>query len=218
MTTKHGFEDVVEAGDDLAQYYRAPNEMVLAKETEVLDDGCRDFIARSTFVLVGTSDADGKLDVSPRGGPAGFVKVLDEQRLAIPDLNGNNRLDSIRNVVEQGRVGLLFVVPGLGETLRINGDACVTTDPAVLDLFADELRRPVTAIGVSIDQGFIQCAKALRRGGIWDPESWPKRSEQPSPAQMLVDHSGANDVISGPELEELLEASYEADLKADAPE
>ena len=218
MTDDHGFTHTLDDVAELADLYRAPGGAAVAKEADHLDDACRGFIARSTFVLVGTSDPAGNLDVSPRGGPAGFVKVLDDHRLAIPDLNGNNRLDSIRNIVEQGHVGLLFVVPGLGETLRINGPACITTDPAVLDLFAEEVRRPKTAIGVRFEQGFLHCAKAFRRGGLWQPETWPGVGAQPSAGQMLVDHAGLGDQMTAEQVTEMLEESYRVDLAADAPE
>ncbi|MEM9131962.1 MAG: MSMEG_1061 family FMN-dependent PPOX-type flavoprotein [Actinomycetota bacterium] len=201
----------------LAELYRRPTESVLAKETQTFDDACRSFIDRSTFVVVSTSSADGELDASPRGGPAGFVKVLDGDRLAIPDLNGNNRLDSIRNIVQTGRIALLFVVPGLGETLRVNGAASVSIEDEILDLFTEELRRPKTAIVVTIEQGFVHCAKAFRRGGLWEPDTWPGVEERPSPGEMLVAHSGATDV-TGAEVEESLERAYEHGLAYDLPE
>lgn len=211
------FEHVLSDPTSLADLYRAPNDAVLAKATDRFDDGCCDFIAKSTFVMVGTSGADGRLDVSPRGGPAGFVKVLDEHRLVLPDLNGNNRLDSIRNVIASGQIALLFTIPGLGETLRVNGKACITTAPDLLDLFVDELRRPVTAIGVTMESAFIHCAKAFRRGGIWQPETWGDKASAPSPGQMLIDHAEVEG-ITGEELDEMLQVGYEADLAADLPE
>ncbi len=212
------FTSTIESLDHLRELYRAPSDLVLGKDTETFDQGCIDFIAASTFVLLGTSDANGHLDTSPRGGPAGFVKVLDEHHLAIPDLNGNNRLDSLQNIIEQPSVSLLFVIPGLGETLRVNGTAQLTTDDAVLDLFTDELRRPKCAIGVTITHGFIHCAKAFRRGGLWDPETWPTIDDRPSAGQILVDHSGAADFLNGEELETILEESYVSDLADDLPE
>ncbi len=212
------FEHVLTSVDELADHYRKPSEFVLGKETPVLDQGCIDFIGTSSFVLVGTADVHGHQDVSPRGGPPGFVKVIDEHRLVIPDLNGNNRLDSIRNIIEQPQVGLLFVIPGLGETLRLNGRACVTVDDEVLDLFTDELRRPATAIGVEIDHAFIHCAKSFRRGGMWRPETWPDNGGRPNVGQILVDHAGAGNNITGEQLEELLETRYATDLAADRPQ
>ena len=212
------FDHVLESADELAGLYRPASAGAVAKEADRLDDACRGFIAQSTFVVVGTSSREGRLDVSPRGGPAGFVKVLDDQRLVIPDLNGNNRLDSIRNIIEQGQIGLLFLVPGLGETLRINGSACITTDPAVLDLFAEEVRRPKTAIGVTFEQGFLHCAKAFLRSGMWQPDTWVGAAEQPSAVQMIVDHAGLEGQMTAEQMTELLEQAYRDDLAADAPE
>lgn len=212
------FKDVIAGVDELDDLYRRPTAAVLDKETQSLDDGCRRFIERSTFVLIGTCDAAGRLDVSPRGGPAGFVKVLDDRRLVVPDLNGNNRLDSIRNIVVHPRIAMLFVIPGLGETLRLNGAACITTDDEILDLFTDELRRPTTAIGVVIEHAFIHCAKALRRGALWQPDSWPAADERPSPGQILAEHAGVADTITGEQVDAALEESYAHDLAADLPE
>ena len=164
---------------------------------------------------LGTVGVDGALDVSPRGGPPGFVKVLDERHLAIPDLNGNNLIDSLRAVVATGRAGLLMVVPGHDETLRINGAAWVTTDDGVLDLWNDELRRPTTAIVVRTDEVFMHCAKAFRRGKVWDPASWDALAEAPDgiamlDAQGLIDVD--NDVARG-----FIEQSYASDLANDQP-
>jgi len=211
------FANVLTATAQLADHYRQPSRVVQDKLIDHLDDGCRDFIARSTFVLVGTSAAAGGHDVSPKGGPAGFVKVLDDNRLAIPDLNGNNLLDSLHNIIETGQIGLLFVVPGLGETLRVNGTAVVTVDSDVLDQFTEDVRRPTTAIGVTVNQAYIHCAKSFRRGGLWQPESWPDAACRPSPAAMLIDHVGVEGVTVE-QVEANLEASYTSDLEADRPE
>ena len=212
------FEHTISSTEELSNLYRAPTEHVVAKETSILDHGCRDFINQSTFVLVGTSSPEGKQDVSPRGGPAGFVKVLDEHRLVIPDLNGNNRLDSIHNIIEQRTIGLLFVIPGLGETLRIKGQGCITTDNDILELFSEELRKPKAAIGVTVESGFIHCAKSFKRSGLWEPDTWPRKECTPSPGQMLIDHSGMGESMTGEELDLMLEAGYKVDLAADLPE
>lgn len=214
--TATGFTDVLSSVDQLAELYRPPHEVVLKKAIDHLDDGCRDFISRSSFVLVGTAGRDGALDVSPRGGPTGFVKVLDDHRLAIPDLNGNNRLDTLRNIIETGQVGMLFVVPGLGETLRVNGTAAVVTDADVLDRFVDDVRRPVTAIGVTVTEAYIHCAKAFRRGNLWNPEAWLAKGERPSPGAVLVGHVGLEGV-SGEEVDADLERGYVEGLAYDRP-
>lgn len=217
LVTASPFPGTLTEVAQLEERYRPPHRMVLDKAIDHLDDGCRQFIVASTFVLVGTSGSDGRVDVSPRGGPAGFVKVLDDHRLVIPDLNGNNRLDSLRNIIEHPQAGLLFVIPGRGETLRVNGRAFVTTADEVLDRFVDELRRPVTAIGVEVRTAYVHCAKAFRRGGLWEPERWPDDRVTPSGASLLRDHIGLTDV-SVEAIEADLEAGYRLGLAADAPE
>ena len=152
---------IIGSQEQLGELYLVPGRIAAAKKTAVLDQATAEFVARSPFVLIATLGADGGLDVSPRGGPAGFVRVLDDHHLALPDLNGNNLIDSIRAVVASGRAGLLFVVPGKDETVRVNGPAWVTTDAATLDRWDDELRRPTTAIVVRVEEVFMHCAKAL---------------------------------------------------------
>jgi hypothetical protein len=162
----------IEKVDDLLALYRSPVERVRTKKRDRLDDGLRAVLAASPFVLLATADADGRCDVSPRGGPPGFVKALDDRHVAIPDLNGNNLVDSLRNIVANPHAGLLVVVPGQHETLRIDGPAYLTTDNDVLDLFTDELRRPTLAVVVETAAVFTHCAKSFRRGRVWEPESW----------------------------------------------
>jgi hypothetical protein len=170
----------IETVDDLLALYPEPSERVRTKKRDALDDGLRAVIAASTFVLLATSDADGRCDVSPRGGPAGFVKVLDDHRVAIPDLNGNHLIDSLRNVVANPHAGLLVVVPGQHETVRIDGRAYLTTDAAVLDRFVEELRRPTLAVVVEVASVFTHCAKAFRRARLWEPATWPRLERSPA--------------------------------------
>lgn len=212
------FPSEISTIDQLREHYRQPSGVAVDKVTTELDDGCRQFIASSTFVLIGTADIDGNQDVSPRGGPAGFVRVLDEQRLVIPDLNGNNRLDSLENIVEHPHIGLLFIIPGLDETLRMNGRASITVDADILDSFGDQLRRPASAIGVVVEEAYIHCAKSFRRGSMWAPEAWPAVAGRPSVGQMLVDHAGASDVMTAEQVEARLADAYDADLAADKPQ
>lgn len=211
-----GFRDVVTHVEDLAALYRSPSSRVLGKVIDHLDDGCQRFVAASTFLLVGTTSARGVGDVSPRGGPGGFVKVLDEHRVVIPDLNGNNRLDTLRNIVERPAVGLLFVIPGRGEALRVNGRAVITTDGDILDLFTDELRRPVAVIGVEVETAFLHCAKAFRRGVMWEPDRWPPADCAPSAAALFREHLRLGD-LSVEAVEAQLESSYRTGLEADLP-
>ncbi len=162
----------IETLDDLLALYAMPTERVRTKKRDHLDDGLRAVLAVSPFVLLATADAEGRCDVSPRGGPPGFVKPLDDRHLAIPDLNGNNLVDSLRNIVANPHAGLLVLVPGEHETVRIDGSARLTTDDDVLDRFGDELRRPTLAIVVETAAVFMHCAKSFRRGRLWDPASW----------------------------------------------
>jgi uncharacterized protein len=207
---------IVASIEELSELYRAPSRIAASKKATVLDDASTALLGRSPFVLVGTAGADGGLDVSPRGGPPGFVRVLDDRHVAIPDLNGNNLIDSLRAVVATGRAALLVVVPGKDETLRINGAAWLTTDSSVLDLWSDELRRPITAIVVRADEVFMHCAKAFRRGRVWDPPSWEDLADAPDGLDVLSAQGlvAANDA----DTRDHLERSYADDLARDAPE
>jgi uncharacterized protein len=166
--------------DQLTSMYRAPAERVRTKKRDRLDDGLGAVLAASPFVLLGTADADGRCDVSPRGGPPGFVKALDDRHVALPDLNGNNLVDSLRNIVANPHAGLLVVVPGQNETLRIDGPAYLTTDDDVLDRFSTELRRPTLAIVIETAAAFTHCAKSFRRGHVWEPDTWPQTERSPA--------------------------------------
>jgi hypothetical protein len=188
VTEPQEFTDVVASDDELASLYGPPVEAVQNKIIDRLDGHCRDFIARAPFVLVATADEDGNCDVSPKGGAPGFVQVLDDQRLAIPDAPGNKLVYSLRNVVRTGRAGLLFLIPGLEETLRVNGRACLTREPELLDRLAGEGKPPRIAIGVEVDEAFLHCAKAFKRSALWRPGDWQGHDGLASPAQIWRDH------------------------------
>lgn len=176
-----GIHDV----DGLRSRYRDPTPAVLHKARPVIDPAAADFIAASPFVVVATT-AEGGTDASPRGGPPGFVVTLDEGTIAFGDLAGNNRLDTYTNIVEHPSVGLLFLVPGLEETLRVNGRARITTDPDVLDRTVIDDRRPKVAVVIDVEECYIHCGKAVRRSGIWDPASWPAEDERPTAGEVIV--------------------------------
>jgi uncharacterized protein len=166
-------------------------------------------VEASPFVVVATNGPAGA-DASPRGGAPGFVAVLDQARLAMGDLAGNNRLDTHTNLLAHPQVGILFLVPGVDETLRVNGRATLTTDPAVLDAVAVDGRRPPVAIGIDVEECFIHCAKAFRRSALWDPSTWPAPQDRPSAARALRDHVGLD---ASPEVIEAdLEAGYQATM------
>lgn len=191
----------------LRAIYRPPAQRSLDKEIDHLDGHCRDFIAHSPFVVLATA-TDAAVDVSPKGGPPGFVAVLDDHRLAVPDMAGNNRLDSMRNIIDGGSIALLFMVPGTDETLRVNGKATITTDAGVLDRCPIGDLRPNVAIVVRARTAFIHCAKALRRAALWQPDQWPDTSDMATPACILKDHIGLDGTVE--DSQQALDASYTA--------
>lgn len=203
------FDDVITDVGGLRALYRHPHELVLRKQIDHIDAAARSFIAASPFVLVATAGPGGG-DASPRGGAPGFVAVLDEHRLAIGDLAGNNRLDTHTNLLAQPEIGLLFLVPGVDETLRVNGRASLTTAPDVLDAVRVDGRRPPLAVGIDVVECFIHCAKAFRRARMWDPTSWPAGDKSPSAACALRDHLGLD--VDPAVIEEDLETAYRETL------
>lgn len=197
--------------DELTALYRAPGGPAVSKQLDRIDAGMEAFIDLSPFLVLATGDGAGSIDASPRGGPPGFVRRLDDRHIAIPDLNGNNRLDSYRNIVTHGRAGVLMVVPGKNETLRINGPAAITTDPDLLAGFTKELRTPKAAIVIETAEIYGHCAKAFRRGKVWDPSSWSALEAAPDLAAMYTCILDADETS----IRESLAANYERGLAAD---
>jgi uncharacterized protein len=182
-------DHAISAFDDLRAHIGEPQQRVLDKQLDHLDHHCRDFIARSPIALLATADAGGRCDCSPRGGPPGFACVLDERHLAIPDYTGNRRQDSNANLLENAHIGLLFLLPGMGETLRVNGCATLTRDPELLEgLPTGGTKPPRTALHVEVHEAYMHCSKAFLRGGVWDPSTWTPADELPSAAQIYRDH------------------------------
>lgn len=175
----------------LRQLYGPASERSLKKEMPSLDSHAIRFLALSPFVVLASSDADGHMDASPRGGDAGFVKVLDAQTLLVPDSPGNNRLDTLENIVSTGRLGLLFMVPGFDETLRVNGRAVLSTDPADLALCADARRTPALVIRLTVESVYLHCAKAFMRSRLWDTSRHTDRAQMPSMSEMMRDQISA---------------------------
>lgn len=205
------FSDVVASPEDVVALYGSPIEAVVNKIIGGLDGHCRDFIALAPFVLIGTADQAGSCDVSPKGGPPGFVKVLDERRLAIPDAPGNKLVYSLRNIVASGRAGLLFLIPGMEETLRVNGRACLTRDPAVLQLLADDGKPPKVAIGIEVEEAFLHCAKAFKRSALWRPDEWPETDGLARAAQIWRDHMALD--MTTQEIQEFVDDDYANNLR-----
>jgi PPOX class probable FMN-dependent enzyme len=196
----------IDSVEGLREHYAPPRQRSLDKEVDHLDVHCRDFIAHSPFLVLASASVDGSVDASPKGGPPGFVCVLDDHRLAIPDMSGNNRLDSMRNIVSGGRVALLFFVPGVDETMRVNGVGSVSTDPAVLASCSVAGMSANVAVVVSVSTAFIHCAKALRRSSLWSPAAWPATADMATPACMLKDHIGLEGSVE--DSQRLLDESY----------
>ncbi len=194
---------------ELRGLYAAPMERAVKKQLTALDVHCRRFIGLSPFVVLASGGAEAAMDASPRGGDPGFIRVLDGHTLLIPDAPGNNRLDSLQNIVTSGEVGLLFLIPGVEETLRINGTALLSLDEADISRCTTEKRRPKLVIRVTVRDAYLHCAKALMRSQLWSPAAQIERSCLPSAGEMLKDHTG---VHTAPETQEDMRRRYQPDL------
>ncbi len=172
---------------ELRERYAQPSARAVGKQLSALDAHCRHFIAHSPFLVMGTAGADGSVDVSPKGDPPGFVAVLDDRTLLVPDRPGNNRLDGMRNVLQNPQVGLLFMIPGVNETLRVNGTARIVEDPERLAALAVQGKAPKTALEVAVREAFLHCPKAYVRSALWDPEARVGAGTIPSMGRMLAD-------------------------------
>jgi PPOX class probable FMN-dependent enzyme len=176
----------------LEALYGEPVAASIAKEVPALTPGYRALIEASPFFVLATSGPGG-LDASPRGDEPGFVRVADDRTLLIPDRRGNNRIDSLRNILADPRVGLLFLVPGLNETLRVNGRAVIDTDPALCEIFAVDGKAPKSVLVVTIETVFFQCARALLRSHLWDPAAQVPRASLPSVGSLLAEASAGRE-------------------------
>jgi uncharacterized protein len=179
---------MIERIEELREFYDAPMERAVRKDIGRLDEMAQRLIAAAPMLFIATYSAEGQVDVSPRGGQPGFVTVLDEERLAIPDATGNRRLDTLENVVESGRAGLIFVIPGRDTTLRVNGRAHVSAEPELLERLTPVGRPPKTAIVVEAEEVYAHCPKAFIRSKLWDTESWPDPATLPTSAEVSVAH------------------------------
>jgi PPOX class probable FMN-dependent enzyme len=202
-------DDMIDDAEQLREAYGAPSERSLKKQLSRLDKHCRDFIARSPFVVIASADPAGRCDASPKGDAPGFVRVIDDETLLIPDRLGNNRVDTLGNLVARPGVGLIFFVPGINETLRVNGRASITADPALLEPLAVNGKVPRSGILVSAEEIYFHCGKALIRSDIWNPEKQIRRSDFPSLGRILADQIGG---ISVEESERYTAESYRTRL------
>jgi uncharacterized protein len=183
---------VVASHEELRRLYKQPKERTLRKELDHLDAHCRRFISVSPFVVLATTNPDGTADATPRGGDPGWVVVEDDRTLLLPDRPGNNRLDSLANVVANPGVGLLFLIPGVDETLRVNGTAAIHDDEALRARFT-EGRPPATVLAVTVREAYLHCAKALMRSRLWDQAAQIERTELPTLGQMINDQVGSTE-------------------------
>ena len=182
----------IETLDTLRTLYPPAKDRPIKKQLSHLDRHCRQFIALSPFVVLSSSSAEWTMDASPRGGAPGFVKTLDEHTLLIPDAPGNNRLDTLENVIETKQLGLLFLIPGVDETLRVNGTAVLCCNEEALRHCSDERRQPKLVIKVTVREAYLHCAKALMRSSLWSAEHQIDRTTLPTMGQMLKDQIGGD--------------------------
>jgi PPOX class probable FMN-dependent enzyme len=184
---------MISAEDALRSTLGEPSDVVRSKINDRLNDLTRQFVERSPFLCLATSAADGTCDVSPRGDPTGFVRVLDERTLLLPDRPGNKLADSFRNVIENPHVALLFFLPGISDTFRVNGRATIVDDPELLEPCTVEGKAPTLGLLIEIDEAFTHCPKAFLRAQLWDPDRYVDRSELPSAGELMRSVNGMTD-------------------------
>ncbi len=180
----------IENQSQLRDLYGPPSDRAKNKVLNSLEKHSKHFIEHSPFIVISTSDNSGNMDASPRGGEAGFVKITNSNEIIIPDFKGNNRIDSLSNILENKSIGLLFFIPGIDETLRINGSAKISTATKYLNLFTVDNRLPTSCILVSINEVFLHCAKAFMRSKLWDKNAQINPSEFPTMSEMLKGQLG----------------------------
>jgi len=186
-TNGNGTCHTVESGTALREIMGPTMDIAIHKSRPKLDEHCKEFIRRSPFLCIGTASAQGKADVSPRGDPAGFVQIVDDNHLFLPDRPGNNRLDTMTNITENPNVGLLFFIPGFNDTLRVNGKATIVQDDTLASKAKVNGKAPKVGIMIEVQEAFLHCAKAFKRSNLWDPARFQKREEMPSLAHMILE-------------------------------
>lgn len=205
------FTEQIRSAEELAALIGTPSVLSLRKELKSLDEHMRRFIAHSPFAVISTHSGDGRCDASPRGDAPGFVHVVDDQTLLIPDRFGNKRVDSYRNILQTGRIGLLFLIPGFGETLRVNGRATLITGETWLTPMTVNGKRPLIAVAVEVEECFLQCAKAIIRSKLWEQHERSDLESLPCAAEMLHDHAQMPD-FDVAKMQTLLDEAYKNKL------
>ncbi|MBT2687703.1 pyridoxamine 5'-phosphate oxidase family protein [Bacillus sp. ISL-47] len=205
------FKKVIDSEEELRLLLGTPSRTAANKIIHKLDHHCREFIGQSPILFLSTADSAGRCDTSPRGDAPGFVHILDDHTFVIPERPGNKRMDSLLNILSNPHVGLLFAIPGLEETLRINGHARIIRDSKILEQMAAYGKNPILGIAVEVDECYIHCAKAFKRSKLWDQSHWLDKQDLPKPAQILADHVNLPGLDSE-KIENALLESYEKRL------
>ena len=190
------FDEVITTRPRLRELSKQPSQRASNKIIDHVDDICRRFIAACPFVIVASRGADGRMELSPKGDPPGFVAVLDEKTLAIPDRPGNHRLDTFENLLTHPDVGLLFLIPGNGDTLRVSGKGQIVRDSSLQGRLAVNGKDPNLVLVVTVEEAFMHCPKCIVRSRLWSPEHWPDRSNVPSLAEAIMAHASPTETLS----------------------
>ena len=199
----------IETEQQLRSLYLPAKERAVKKQMPCLDQHCRNFLALARFAVLSTCDAGGNMDASPRGGEAGFIKAIDDNTVIIPDWSGNNRLDTFSNILATGRIGAIFLVPGVDEALRINGAASLRNDEAFTSLCEVNGRFPKVVVHITVKEAYLHCAKAIMRGQLWAPEAKVERTVLPTMNEMLRDQIGQTEPA---EPQEVMLARHKTEL------
>ena len=202
----------IETPQQLRAMYSPAKERAVKKQMPHLDQHCKNFLTLVRFTVLSTCDKDGNMDASPRGGEAGFIKVLDDNTVIIPDWTGNNRLDTFSNIVDTGRIGAIFLVPGVDEALRINGKATLRNDEAFTSLCEVNGRFPKLVVHIAVKEAYLHCAKAIMRGQLWQPEAKVERTVLPTMNEMLRDQIGAGKLSEPLEAQDVMRARHLTEL------
>jgi len=203
----HTFDETITSRERLREVIGGqPSQSSADKAIDRIDEACARFIAAAPFVLIATRGEDGGMDISPKGDPAGFVRVLDERTLAIPDRPGNRRLDTFENVLDNPQVGLIFLVPGVTHTLRVSGTARIVSDPALAETMRVKRHAPSLILVVDVQEAFMHCAKCMMRSGLWDPDTWNRQPDVPTLGEAIIAHAKLTDSLR--EVEDRISDSY----------
>ena len=200
------FDEVITTRERLREIMGEPNHRVASKVIDHIDAVCKRFIAASPFVVIATKGGDGLIDQSPKGDPAGFVHVIDEKTLAIPDRLGNKRIDTFENILVHPEVGLIFLIPGYGYTLRVSGTAEIVCDRTLQTRLTVKGRPPNLLLIVRVEQAFMHCAKCMSRSNLWNVEAWPDLADVPSLAEAMIAHAKLS--LTREEMQAIIDESH----------